>query len=98
MTVYDGVFFISISTIIVGFLGLSVRYCLKSKCERFSCCFGLFEIQRRVDLEVQEELAQIEMGISEHEEEVKTTQPKHKKRNKSITETKEDNNLNTNIV
>lgn len=62
MTVYDGVFFISIATILAGSFGLAVRYCLKSKCEKFSVCFGLFEINRRVDLEVQEEMAQIEMG------------------------------------
>jgi len=49
-------------------LGLIVRYALKSKCEHFKCCFGLFEIDRRVDLEVQEELAQMELG-SEHKDE-----------------------------
>ena len=61
-SIYDGVFFISIATILAGSFGLAVRYCLKSKCEKFSICFGLFEIKRRVDLEVQEEMAQIEMG------------------------------------
>jgi hypothetical protein len=59
---YDAVFFISLATLIFGFLGLIVRYALKSKCEHFKCCFGLFEIDRRVDLEVQEELAQMELG------------------------------------
>ena len=103
MTVYDGVFFISIATIIVGFLGLSVKYCLKSKCERFSVCFGLFEIQRRVDLVVQEEMAQFEMGITDNEEEeVKTSQPKVKRpsirksiieEKKTDLEEKEDNNV-----
>ena len=65
---YNAVFFISLATLIFGFLGLIVRYTLKSKCEHFKCCFGLFEIDRRVDLEVQEELAQIEMGIENHED------------------------------
>jgi len=59
---YNAVFFISLATLIFGFLGLIVRYTLKSKCEHFKCCFGLFEIDRRVDLEVQEELAQMELG------------------------------------
>ena len=67
---YDAVFFISLATLIFGFLGLIVRYTLKSKCEHFKCCFGLFEIDRRVDLEVQEELAQIEMGIENHEDSI----------------------------
>lgn len=67
MITYDGVFFISIATILAGSFGLSVRYCLKSKCEKFSLCCGLFEINRRVDLEVQEELAMMEMGNVEEE-------------------------------
>jgi hypothetical protein len=62
---YNAVFFISLATLIIGFLGLIVRYALKSKCEHFSCCFGAFVIDRRVDLEVQEELAQMELGIEE---------------------------------
>lgn len=48
---YDGTFFITITTIIIGFLGLSVKFCLKSKCSRFKCCFGLIEINRSVELE-----------------------------------------------
>lgn len=61
----DGVFFISVLTILSGSFGLAVRYCLKSKCEHFGICWGLFTIDRRVDLEVQEELAQMEMGIKD---------------------------------
>lgn len=62
INVYDGVFFISIATILAGSFGLAVRYCLKSKCEHFGLCWGFFTIKRRVDLEVQEEIAQMEMG------------------------------------
>ena len=65
MLTYDGVFFISIATLITSVIGVSIRYCLKSKCEHFSICFGLIKIDRRVDLEVQEELAQLEMGITD---------------------------------
>ncbi len=87
MTIYDGVFFITIATILAGSFGLSVKYCLKSKCEKFSVCFGLFEIKRRVDLEVQEEIAQMEMGIS-NDVEVYTKQPNIKRHSllKSIIE------------
>jgi hypothetical protein len=65
---YDAVFFISLATIIVGALGVSAKYCLKSKCEHFSCCYGLFTIDRRVDLEVQEEIRALELGIKDDEE------------------------------
>lgn len=71
MTTYDGVFFISLGTLIIGFLGLIVRYALKSKCEKFSCCFGAFVIDRRVDLEVQEELAQMELGVTDDSDNIK---------------------------
>jgi hypothetical protein len=62
---YDAVFFISLATILVGALGVSAKYCLKSKCEHFSCCCGLFVIDRRVDLEVQEHIKEIELGITD---------------------------------
>lgn len=73
MNTFDGVFFITIATILVGFFGVAIKYCLKSKCEEFSLCFGLLDIKRRVDLEVQEELKMMEMGIKD---EIKTEQPK----------------------
>ena len=85
MKEFNGIFFISLGTLIFGFLGLIVRYTLKSKCEHFKCCFGLFDIDRRVDLEVQEEIAQMELGVFEKEEEIKNKdsskelqKPKHK--------------------
>jgi hypothetical protein len=65
---FDGIFWISLTTILVGALGMTAKYCLKSKCERFNCCFGAFEIQRRVDLETQEEIRLAELGINEDEE------------------------------
>jgi hypothetical protein len=64
----DGVFFLSLATILAGSFGLSVRYCLKSKCEHFAICFGLVTIDRRVDLEVEERIRELELGIAEGEE------------------------------
>lgn len=65
---YDAVFFISLATILVGAFGVSVKYCLKSKCEHFSLCYGLIKVDRRVDLEVQEHIREIELGITDEEE------------------------------
>lgn len=56
----DGVFFITITTIITGVLGLMIKYCLKSKCENVNICCGLIHIIRRVDLESLEEMKDIE--------------------------------------
>lgn len=64
---YDAVFFISLATIIVGAIGVSAKYCLKSKCEHFSLCCGLIKIDRRVDLEIQEEIKEMELGIRDEE-------------------------------
>lgn len=33
----DEVFWISITTILVGFLGMSMRMCLRSKCDNVEC-------------------------------------------------------------
>jgi len=92
MLTYDGVFFISIATLITSIIGLSIRYCLKSKCEHFSLCFGLIKIDRRVDLEVQEELAQLEMGITDDEpttQQPTQSQTKPKTKRRSHTEMSE---------
>lgn len=62
---FDGIFWISLTTILVGALGVTAKYCLKSKCEHFNCCFGLFKIDRRVDLETQEEIRAMELGVNE---------------------------------
>ena len=66
---YDSVFFLSIGTLLFGFMTATLGYCLKSKCESFSVCCGLINVQRRVDLEVQEEMKQME--IEEHKQESK---------------------------
>jgi hypothetical protein len=33
----DEVFWVSITTILVGFFGLSMRMCLRSKCDKIEC-------------------------------------------------------------
>lgn len=65
---FNAVFFISLATIVVGAFGLSVKYCLKSKCEHLSLCCGIIKIDRRVDLEVQEHIKEMELGGDKDEE------------------------------
>ena len=57
---FDAVFFISIATLLAGLMKYSFDKCFQSKCEHFDFCFGLFSVQRRVDLEVQTELKALE--------------------------------------
>lgn len=62
---FDAVFFISLATLLTGAFGVGVKYCLKSKCEHFTLCCGMITIDRRVDLEVQEEIRALELGVKE---------------------------------
>lgn len=70
---YDAVFFISLATIVIGALGMCAKYCLRSKCEHFTCCYGLFKIDRRVDLETQEHIREIELGVNADEKDDEDT-------------------------
>ena len=44
----------SLSIAGLGFLGLAVRYCFKSKCNEVSCCFGLLKIERDIEHEIEQ--------------------------------------------
>jgi len=48
-----------LATLGSGVLGLSIRYCFKSKCEDVSLCFGLIKIHRDTESEVKAEEIEI---------------------------------------
>jgi hypothetical protein len=48
---FDGTFWLSITTLVLGALALIVKTCYKSKCKDFNCCYGLLEIQRDTNVE-----------------------------------------------
>ena len=62
---FDSVFWISLTTLLIGAFGLSVKHCLKSKCDQINLCCGLLNIHRRVDLEAAIEEKEIELGLEE---------------------------------
>jgi hypothetical protein len=64
---FNGIFFLSLATILAGSFGVAIRYCLKSKCEDFSLCYGLLRVERRVDLETQVDMRALELGINNDE-------------------------------
>jgi len=66
---YDGVFFITISTLLFGCFGLVIKYCLKSKCDNINLCFGLITVHRNVELETQEEMKEMELQRTRSETE-----------------------------
>lgn len=59
---FDGVFWITITTLLTGSIGLALRYCLRSKCQKFNCCWGILNIERNIEEEVKEEMKELEMG------------------------------------
>lgn len=58
---FDSVFWITLTTILTGSVGLALKYCLKSKCRNLSCCWGLVHVDRDVDIEAQEEMKEMEL-------------------------------------
>ena len=50
MTTYSEGFWITMAGLIIGFAGLTIRLCLKSKCDDVSVCCCI-KIHRAVDLE-----------------------------------------------
>ena len=62
---FDGVFFLTIGSLVFGCFGLVIRYCLKSKCDNINLCFGLITVHRNVELEAEEEMKQMELGIKD---------------------------------
>ena len=61
MTDYSEGFWITLSGLVIGFLGLSIRMCLKSKCDTVDCC--CIKIHRAVELEEKIEEKQLDYGI-----------------------------------
>ncbi len=49
-------FWITIAGIFSGLLGLTLKMCLKSKCEDVNCCYGLFNVHRNIKAEEDIEL------------------------------------------
>ena len=49
----DGVFFLSLATLMCTSVTLLIRYCYKSKCSEFKCL--CFKIKRNVDIEKEED-------------------------------------------
>ena len=48
----DGVTIIAIITLSIGAFGMIAKLCYKSKCSNISCCYGLINIKRNVEIEI----------------------------------------------
>ena len=66
---FNSVFFITVGTMIFGFLGIVLRYAFLSKCDNVSICFGLIKIHRVVQIE--EDVPPVEEVKEEQKEDEK---------------------------
>lgn len=69
---FNSAFWITLATILTGSIGLAIKFCLKSKCENISCCWGGLVIHRNVELEQEEEMKAMEMGITRQDSNLNT--------------------------
>jgi len=60
---FDGCFWITITGLILGFLGMLVQYALRSKCSKCQIC-GCLSIERDTENEIEEEIVQLERNIN----------------------------------
>jgi hypothetical protein len=66
MTEYSEGFWITMAGLVIGFLGLSIRMCLKSKCDEVNLC--CLKIHRDTAIEEKIEEKQLDYGMYEKEE------------------------------
>ena len=66
MTDYSEGFWITLTGLVIGFLGLSVRMCLKSKCDQVEFC--CLKIHRDTDAEEKIEERHLEYGVYDRSE------------------------------
>lgn len=75
---FNSVFWITITTILTGSLGLAIKVCLRSKCDNVNCCWGGIIIHRNVELEQEEEMKEMEMGLGNSTRNLGSTTPPKK--------------------
>ena len=61
---FDATFWITMTGLVLSFLGGTGIYFLKSKCVRCSLCWGLVEVERDAIAENNEEKMELENGIN----------------------------------
>ena len=63
---FNATFFLSLATMIFGFLAGALGYALKSKCSSIKCC-GCIEIIRDVELEAELEVTPVQQQLPQNE-------------------------------
>ena len=75
--IFDDTFWLTLAGIIVGVVGVLIRYCFLSKCDNVSICCDLIKIHRAVELELPnvEDDLEAEYHGTENVEDIKDNKP-----------------------
>jgi hypothetical protein len=68
ITTFDAVFFLTIGSLVCGGFALVIKHCLKSKCDNVNLCFGMITVHRNVELEAEEEMKELELGVKDKDD------------------------------
>ncbi len=77
----DGIFWVSIATLLVSAYKFTLTELYRSKCSKFTCCFNLMNIERNVDAEIKYDIENIHQAHQEQD---------NKKQQNVIVEQKEE--------
>jgi hypothetical protein len=61
---FGGTFWLTITGVISAFVSGAFVYAIKSKCSKCVICYGLINIERDTETELQEERLELEHGIN----------------------------------
>ena len=56
--IFNSVFWLSITSMVLGSFAITLKYCLKSKCSETNLCYGLINFKRDTKIEEEIELRQ----------------------------------------
>ena len=70
---FDSVFWLTLSVGLFGCFGVTLRYCIKSKCSDCNLCYGLIAIKRDTQAELQESEFELEHGVVPSQVEIQHT-------------------------
>jgi hypothetical protein len=63
-TTFNSTFWITMTGLILSFLGGTGIYFLKSKCVKCNLCYGCISIERDANIELEEEKMELENGVN----------------------------------
>jgi hypothetical protein len=64
---FNATFWLSISAMLLTFVGSLTVVCLKSKCKNCNLCYGLIKVERDIEGELEDEKMILENGLDPYD-------------------------------